>query len=325
MDETRAVALFEVAGLFWAKPGQHTGPLMAFHGGMRLSPGWSTHISFAWIKPRPFSPAAALVLVVGKVRVKPKCLSIFWRCLLHWAAHPRMHIQGCCRAEGLQGLCWGCQITQTTPKSPFLPFSSLFLWLLPLLSKRVPCKQLCSPGLWMVSVGKAETDGSTSSGFAFTMELMDWLLGDAHSVAHQWLTTKENSNQSCTWRGKCLKVTLFCIVSGSIVLKIVSKKPTMPGRAPQPSLCLLCLLSLSNGRFLLWLMGPCLVFLHGSNPSKIKASSHNKWCHPPALAWSSSEQISPLLGHHRTHWELQGQSKGGKPRINTQCCSSQVF
>lgn len=74
-------------------------------------------------------------------------------------------------------------------------------------------------------------------------------------------------------------------MSGSIVLKIISEKPTMPGRVPQPSSCLLRLLRLSNGKFLLWLMGPWLVFLHGNNPSKIKASSHNKWHHPPALVW----------------------------------------
>lgn len=121
-------------------------------------------------------------------------------------SYPELHTRGCTsRAAAEQGGCrgcWSCQITQTTQKSPILPFSSLFLWVLPLLSKRMPCKQLSSSGLFMVSVGKAETDGSTSSGFAFTMELMDGFLDDAHTVAHQWLTTNENSNQSCTWGEK---------------------------------------------------------------------------------------------------------------------------
>lgn len=124
-----------------------------------------------------------------------------------------------------------------TKESIFFLFPHYFLWLLPLLSKRVPCKLLCPPGLCMVSVGKA--DGSTSSGFAFTMELIDGFLDDAHTVAHQWLTNKENSNQSCTWGKNCLKVTLLCIVRGSVELKIISEKATMPGRAPQPSFLLI--------------------------------------------------------------------------------------
>lgn len=124
-----------------------------------------------------------------RYRVKPKCLSIFWRSLLHWATHPR--------AGGAAGALLRLPDNPDyTEESSFTFFLTTFMT--PSSLKQGGCKQLGSSGLCMVSVGKADTDGSTSSGFAFTIELMDGFLDDAHTVAHQWLTTKENSNQSCT-------------------------------------------------------------------------------------------------------------------------------
>lgn len=177
-----------------------------------------------------------------------------------------------------------------------------------------------------VSVGKAERAGSTRRGFAFATELIAVFLVDAHTAGHRWLTTKENSNQSCTWGRNAQKLHYYVKRVGSIVLKIISEKPTIPGRVPQPSSSLLSLLSFGKEKFLLWFMGPLLAFLCGNNPRKFEAPSHGERCHPPALAQEQPWAHHPPVGRHRNPLRaVKDTVRGEKSRINTQHCSCQIF
>lgn len=92
-------------------------------------------------------------------------------------AHP-----GLLQSRGAAGALLRLPDNPDYTKDPILPFSSLFLYS-PKQESALQAARL--PGLCMVSVGKAERDGSTSSGSAFTMELMDGFLDDTHSVARQ--------------------------------------------------------------------------------------------------------------------------------------------